>query len=485
MRRRERWSMRTLTAAGGFVAVFAVGVGVIAGESQAPTHLLPTVDLNALERLVTRAAMLPALPAPADFGLEQIDAFEENYKFIYFSGLSRLRTRAEVDTIRTDEVALRRTVFVLKPSILVIEDRLPLPDGEAVAWNMQAPYSLASFGGTVMPNADGGRFRCKCVLPEAVAWTFDDTNERQGSASHLVARPEEAGDGSLRILHVMSFRGAWNAALPECSASREDSSLRLKMVAWDELTDRNRIVHLTLAEGTASSRVKIVGQDGYVEVAERLLPAGKLPPGERGVELQEQWDMPYRNRALATWDTGRPSSELKRLVESGTIQPCRTIEFGCGTGNDAIYLASKGFDVTAIDVSPTALGIAEKKAKKAGVAVRWMLADVLEPPQLQEFDLVYDRGCYHEVRRRFAKEYVAAVRRVTHSGSRVLILAGNANKDSYWRFHGPPRVKEEEIRGDFIVENGFRIVRLKEFRFDPAPPDQSGALAWSVSLERE
>ena len=171
------------------------------------------------------------------------------------------------------------------------------------------------------------------------------------------------------------------------------------------------------------------------------------------------------------------------MVESGRIKPCRAVEIGCGTGSDAIYLASQGFNVTAIDIAPTALNLAQRKAEKAGVKVNWLLADILNPPQLEPFEFVYDRGCYHEVRQHDPKAYVSAVQKLTHGGSRILILAGNANKDTYWRFEGPPRVKEQDIRKDFA--SGFRLLDLRDFRFDPAPPERQGALAWSIFLERE
>jgi SAM-dependent methyltransferase len=158
------------------------------------------------------------------------------------------------------------------------------------------------------------------------------------------------------------------------------------------------------------------------------------------------------------------------------------VEIGCGTGNDAIYLAGKGFDVTAIDIAPTALNIAERKAAKAGVKVNWLLADVLRPPRLEPFDFAYDRGCYHEVRQHHRQQYVEALRKLTRPDSKILILAASANRDHYWRFEGPPRVRERDIRRDFAA--GFRLVRLQEFRFDPAPPEREGPLAWSIFLER-
>lgn len=66
---------------------------------------------------------------------------------------------------------------------------------------------------------------------------------------------------------------------------------------------------------------------------------------------------------------------------------------------NAVYLAGQGFDVTAIDLAPTALEAGRERAREAGVTVKWIQADVLNPPALAPFDLIFDRGCYHGVRR--------------------------------------------------------------------------------------
>ena len=94
-----------------------------------------------------------------------------------------------------------------------------------------------------------------------------------------------------------------------------------------------------------------------------------------------------------------------------------------------IYLASKGFDVTAIDIAPTALSQAREKADRAGVKVRWLLANVLSLPKLEPFEFIFDRGCYHEVRFDNAPAYVETVRRLSLPGrTRFLLLAGNPNE---------------------------------------------------------
>ena len=66
------------------------------------------------------------------------------------------------------------------------------------------------------------------------------------------------------------------------------------------------------------------------------------------------WDALYRE-GTPSWETGKPSAELIRLVREKAIAPGRTLELGCGTGANAIYLAKSGFEMTAVDSSPTAL----------------------------------------------------------------------------------------------------------------------------------
>src|SRR5205823_544339 len=121
-------------------------------------------------------------------------------------------------------------------------------------------------------------------------------------------------------------------------------------------------------------------------------------------------------------------------------RPGKALDLGCGMGTNAIYLASKGFEVTAVDVSPTALSLAEQKARKAGVKVRWLLADVAALPDLGTFDLLFDRGCYHWLRKQNLAGYLEAIRRCSHPGTRLLLMTGNANEPP--PHYGPPRLKE-------------------------------------------
>jgi len=243
----------------------------------------------------------------------------------------------------------------------------------------------------------------------------------------------------------------------------------------------DRTFQLTLPPGGADAGTIAVSQaDGKTLLARRLFPSGILPHGPKGVAMLERWDRPYHGNRRPGWDVGRPASHLRKAVEDGAVRPGRAVILGCGSGTNAVYLAENGFDVTAIDIAPTALVRGEEKARRAGVRVRWVLADVLAPPPLGTFDFVFDRGCYHHVRRLDAAGFVKAVCGLARGGTQVLILAGNANEP---RRSGPPRVKEEEIRGDFSALFDFQW--LRQVRFDTTNPQGQGPLAWSVLLRRK
>lgn len=283
-------------------------------------------------------------------------------------------------------------------------------------------------------------------------------------------------ESNLRRVHVLhSFPPDTEGAGAHSELAREGSNLRLTIRFDDKICKLN----LPPAD-TRSGDISIDSTAGEVILASRLLTSGVLPFGPEGMKLLERWDSSYRREDRAAWDIGRPSNELVKAVEGGTLAPCRAVVLGCGTGTNAIYLAQQGFDVTGIDIAPTALGRANEKAERAGVKVRWILADVTAPPELTPFDLVYDRGCYHGVRRQNAVGYVASLRQLTRPGTKVLILAGNANED---RHYGPPRVKESEIRGDFSQDFDFQW--LKETHFETMTAGEEGALAWSILLRRK
>jgi 2-polyprenyl-3-methyl-5-hydroxy-6-metoxy-1,4-benzoquinol methylase len=184
-------------------------------------------------------------------------------------------------------------------------------------------------------------------------------------------------------------------------------------------------------------------------------------------------------RGFKPWDAGTPSRELLRVLDAGKLPGKTLLEMGCGTGTNAIELARRGYDVTAVDVVEQALDEAKEKGRRTNAAVSFRLADLLNDNLGGPYDALFDRGVYHHIRTVDHTKFQEVLRRVTHPGSVWLSLAGNAKEDC--GDEGPPVVHEHEIRAE--LEPLFEIVELREFRFTTNRADFR-PLAWSILMRR-
>ncbi len=191
------------------------------------------------------------------------------------------------------------------------------------------------------------------------------------------------------------------------------------------------------------------------------------------------FDERYRKGDLP-WDTGRHDKNLELVIIEEQIAPCPALELGAGTGSDAIWLAQQGFKVTALDMSPTAIGIARKKAEAAGVKVEFIVADILrdEIPS-GPFGFVFDRGCFHtfdlpEERAGFAE----IVWKHLNSGGYWFSLI--ASTDGPKRESGPPTRSALDIVS--AVESRFEIISLKTTSFDSKLPE--APRSWACLMQK-
>lgn len=192
----------------------------------------------------------------------------------------------------------------------------------------------------------------------------------------------------------------------------------------------------------------------------------------------KDWDSRYRD-ADTPWDSCIRSRELARVLTEQTIIPCSAAELGCGTGTNALFLAEQGFDVTGFDISPVALEQARSKAEQAGLQIDFVEADLCRFTQdVEPFDFIFDRGCYHCARKVDAAGYLQTLRQLTRPGTRYLVLTGNANDPCE---EGPPKLHENEIRAD--LEELFEFQQVREIHFEDAGGIE-GPLGWSCLLIR-
>lgn len=100
----------------------------------------------------------------------------------------------------------------------------------------------------------------------------------------------------------------------------------------------------------------------------------------------ESWDERYAG-THHLWSTG-PNEELARVL--GPLPPGRAVDLGAGEGRHALWLAGRGWEVTAVDFSRVGVEKGRTHAAEAGVEVAWVVADVRtwDPEPGQAYDLV-------------------------------------------------------------------------------------------------
>jgi len=126
-------------------------------------------------------------------------------------------------------------------------------------------------------------------------------------------------------------------------------------------------------------------------------------------QISESWDETYKHHDFKDlpWETVEPDKELVRVLKEKKIVKCKMLDIGCGAGTNSIFLAKQGLDVTGIDISQTAIKIAEKRAKEAGVKIKFSVENAYELKfSKNSFDFIFDRGCFHHIPLQHRENYV-------------------------------------------------------------------------------
>ena len=111
------------------------------------------------------------------------------------------------------------------------------------------------------------------------------------------------------------------------------------------------------------------------------------------------------------WDSGLIPPELLTLI--GQLPAGRALDLGCGTGTSSLALARAGWDVIGVDFASLAIYKARRKAKTAGLRVKFLKADVTRLPHFgHPFDLVLDIGCFHGLTAEGKAAYISQLERL-------------------------------------------------------------------------
>ena len=176
------------------------------------------------------------------------------------------------------------------------------------------------------------------------------------------------------------------------------------------------------------------------------------------------------------WDIGRPQPAIVRLAETGQITGA-VLDVGCGTGENALYLAEQGFAATGIDGAPTAIEKARAKAKGRALEVRFELADALDlSVPGGQFDTVIDSGLFHVFSDEERPRFRDSLGRVVRSGGTYFLMCFSDQEPGDW---GPRRVTQAEIRS--VFSGAWRVNYIQPSAFDI---NGGQAQAWLASISR-
>lgn len=185
-------------------------------------------------------------------------------------------------------------------------------------------------------------------------------------------------------------------------------------------------------------------------------------------------------KALLLGILAGPQPAIVRVASEGGFKGA-VLDAGCGTGENALYLASLGLSVLGVDVAETALNMAREKARDREVDVEFVACDAFQLRRLgRRFDTVVDCGLFHSFDADERKEYAASLALVTEREGTVYALCfSDEGPDS-----GPHPMSREDLKTAFNAKTGWDIVTIEPDRVQTTFHGPGGAPAWLVTIKR-
>ncbi len=162
------------------------------------------------------------------------------------------------------------------------------------------------------------------------------------------------------------------------------------------------------------------------------------------------------------------------------------MDAGCGTGDNALYFASRGQQVTGIDVLAEPINRAKQKAAERDLTATFLVKDALTLKDWSErFDNLIDSGLFHVFNDDDRRRYVEGLATVVKTGGRLFLLCFSDDEPGT---QGPRRVSRVEIEVAFA--EGWEVESIEPTPFEVRPDlkdftfSEGGPKAWFVVVRR-
>lgn len=142
------------------------------------------------------------------------------------------------------------------------------------------------------------------------------------------------------------------------------------------------------------------------------------------MQKENTWEKFYQKTPLEKipWQKTQADYFLK-LLRAKKLGQGKALDLGCGTGIKSIALAKKGFEVTGIDISKTAIKHAKENAKKEKLEINFIVEDATDLSFLgnERFDFVLDWANLHGIEEEKRNKYIREVAKYTKKGGKLLL----------------------------------------------------------------
>jgi ubiquinone/menaquinone biosynthesis C-methylase UbiE len=179
-------------------------------------------------------------------------------------------------------------------------------------------------------------------------------------------------------------------------------------------------------------------------------------------EKFSDWNTYYKDNEVAKmpWYEKNLDHDLENLIISGNFSKGRFLDLGTGPGTQAIQLSKRGFDVTATDLSENAIAMAKKQSNKVNFVTDDFLNSKLPD---DEFDYIFDRGCFHVFDSSQRPKYVEQIKRILKNNGKLFLKCMSIDEKNLPDDEMPHKFSKQNIID--IFSNDFEIQSIKDSVF--------------------
>jgi len=189
------------------------------------------------------------------------------------------------------------------------------------------------------------------------------------------------------------------------------------------------------------------------------------------------WDENWSTPGFSPKWGGRDAPpEIAEAVASGWLPLSgKVLDIGCGLGEIAAWFAQRGYDALGVDIAPSAV----RQAKAVHAALphppKFLAVDLsVDVPPGGPFDILIDRGCLHNISKRFVPDFVRCIAAASAPQARMLLFMRAYRNER--PFADETETREhvawttEALRGYFAIESYTPTYLSSDGKLDPSNP---------------